>query len=76
MPDITLIPATDDTYAILPRATASDDSRRAAVHRRLVRAGIGWFLGFDPKSATDRVEVERRIAKYAGADLTVAWSQP
>ena len=75
MSDITLIPADDDTYAILPRATSSSPARRESVRLRLVRAKLGWFLGFDPKNAADRLEVERRIAEHAGADLTVAWSK-
>lgn len=65
--DITLHPETDGTYAIASRGTTPE------TNARLRRAGIGHFLGFDPKSSTDRAEVERRIAEHAGADLTVAW---
>lgn len=65
--DIILRPADDGTYAI-----ASESSTPEA-HARLRRAGLGHFLGFDPKSAADRAEVERRIAEHAGADLSVAW---
>lgn len=72
--DVTLVPADDGTYAVLPRATAVSSARRAEVRKRLTAAKLGWFLGFDPKSATDRAEIERRIAEYAGADLTIAWS--
>jgi len=69
VPDITLRPAADDTYAVLPVA-ATD-----AIRMRLRRAGIGHFLGFDPKSAADRAEIERRIAEHVGKDLTVAWDR-
>lgn len=65
--DITLRPATDGTYAIASHGTTPE------AHARLRRAGLGHFLGFDPKSAADRAEVERRVSEYAGADLTVAW---
>lgn len=65
--DVVLTPAADGTYAIAAYGATGE------VTRRLRRAGIGHFLGFDPKSATDRAEVERRIAEHAGADLTVAW---
>lgn len=75
MSDITLIPADDGTYAILPRASSSSLARRDEVRARLTAAKLGWFLGFDPKSAVDRAEVERRIAEFAGADLTVTWAQ-
>lgn len=66
-PDIELRPATDGTYAIASNGTTAES------HARLRRAGLGHFLGFDPKSAADRAEVERRVAAYAGADLVVAW---
>lgn len=65
--DVTLTPATDGTYASLARGRTDE------ITARLRRAGLGWFLGFDPKSAADRAEVERRIAEHAGADLTVSW---
>ena len=68
--DITLRPSADDTYAVLP--VASND----VVRTRLRRAGIGWFLGFDPKNAADRAEIVRRIADRVGTDLTVAWGPP
>lgn len=69
VPDITLRPAADETYAVLP--VPSTD----AIRVRLRRAGIGHFLGFDPKNAADRAEIERRIAEHVGKDLTVAWDQ-
>lgn len=69
MANITLRPATDGTYAIASNGTTPE------AHARLRRAGLGHFLGFDPKSATDRAEVERRIAEFAGADLTVSWTE-
>lgn len=72
--DITLVPADDGTYAVLPRATSVSLARRDVVRARLTAAKLGWFLGFNPKSAADRAKVERRIAEYAGTDLTVAWS--
>ncbi len=65
--DVTLHPETDGTYAIASRGTTAE------VNARLRRAGIGHFLGFNPKSAADRAEVERRIAEHVGADLSVAW---
>lgn len=65
--DVTLHPATDGTYAIASRGATPE------ANARLRRAGLGHFLGFDPQSADGRAEVERRIAEYAGADLTVAW---
>jgi len=68
--DIILRPATDETYAVNP--VPSND----AVRTRLRRAGISWFLGFDPKSAADRAEIERRIAEHVGSDITVAWDSP
>jgi len=66
--DVILTPATDGTYAIASRGTTPE------ANARLRRAGLGHFLGFDPKSAADRAEVERRIAEHAGADLTVSWA--
>ena len=72
--DVTLTPDADGTYAVLPRATSPNTARREDVRRRLVAARLGWFLGFDPKSATDRAEIERRVAEHAGADITVAWA--
>jgi hypothetical protein len=68
-PDIILRPAADETFAVTPVA-ATD-----AVRLRLRRAGINHFLGFDPKSATDRAEIERRIADRVGNDLTIAWDR-
>lgn len=68
MPDIILSPEVDGTYAIASRGTTPE------ANTRLRRAGIGHFLGFDPKSIADRAEVVRRIAEYAGADLTVVWA--
>lgn len=65
--NVTLHPETDGTYAIASRGTTPE------ANARLRRAGLGHFLGFDPKSAADRAEVERRIAEHAGADLVVAW---
>lgn len=65
--DITLRPTTDGTYAIASRGTTPE------ANARLRRAGIGHFLGFDPNSAADCAEVERRIAEHVGADLVVAW---
>lgn len=64
---ITLRPATDGTYAVASNGTTPEATAR------LRRAGIGHFLGFDPKSPADRAEIERRIAEHVGADLAVAW---
>lgn len=64
---VILKPADDGTYAIASHGATPE------VNARLRRAGIGHFLGFDPKSADDRAEVERRIAVYVGADLAVTW---
>lgn len=72
--DITLVPADDDTYAVLPRATAADAGRREDVRRRLTKASLGWFLGWDPKAPADRAEIERRVREFCGSDLTVAWA--
>jgi DNA-binding Lrp family transcriptional regulator len=68
--DVILHPADDGTYAVLA------DSSSDAIRRRLHRAGISWLLGFDPKNAADRAEIERRITKHVGTDLTIAWGSP
>lgn len=64
---VTLRPEADGTYSILTGSPCE------AMRARLRAAGIGWFLGFDPKSATDRAEVESRIVACVGTDLAFVW---
>lgn len=66
MADVTLHPDTDGTYAIATRGSSPEATRK------LRRAGIGHFLGFDPKAADDRAKVEARITELG---LTVAWGE-